>query len=203
MSSQVVQFQVIPSPGILASACLGISPRPPEANSTTVHGKGNQDRLLRCWATVTQSAWGTKPYTAFLVRCGWLTRSWWSSRSPGSNRWMGLDSHPTRCREQVGRPAAYCGGMGEIVVVYELDNPMAKRSSLGIAAGEQRSVRKLHAAPSAPGEPSATGPRTLCGKDTFAMQTACWKPSEHPGAPWYPVQYASVVCSDCDAVIET
>lgn len=104
--------------------------------------------------------------------------------------------------EQVGRPAAYCGGMGEIVVVYELDNPMAKRSSLGIAAGEQRPVRKLHAAPSAPGEPSATGPRTLCGKDTFAMQTACWKPS-HPGAPWYPVQYASVVCSDCDAVIET
>lgn len=116
---------------------------------------------------------------------------------------MGLDSHPTRCREQVGRPAAYCGGMGEIVVVYELDNPMAKRSSLGIATGEERPVRKLHAAPSAPGEPSATGPRTLCGKDTFAMQTACWKPSAHPGAPWYPVQYVSVVCSDCDAVIET
>ncbi|PBC93397.1 hypothetical protein SAMN05446589_10556 [Streptomyces sp. OV198] len=120
-----------------------------------------------------------------------------------SNRWMGLDSHPTRCCGQVGRPAAYCGGMGEIVVVYELDKPMAKRSSLGIPAGEERPVRKVHAAPSAPGAPSSTGPRTLCGKDTFAMETAYWKPSEHPGAPWHPAEYASVVCSDCDAVIKT
>ncbi|MBT2365839.1 YceI family protein [Streptomyces sp. ISL-10] len=32
----------------------------------TVHGKGNGDRLLRGWATVTQSTWGIKPYTAFL-----------------------------------------------------------------------------------------------------------------------------------------
>ena len=29
-------------------------------------GKGNGDGLLRCWATVTQSTWGIKPYTAFL-----------------------------------------------------------------------------------------------------------------------------------------
>ncbi|MGW0633497.1 YceI family protein [Streptomyces sp. NPDC002758] len=32
----------------------------------TVHGKGNGDGLLRGWATVTQSTWGIKPYTAFL-----------------------------------------------------------------------------------------------------------------------------------------
>jgi polyisoprenoid-binding protein YceI len=32
----------------------------------TAHGKGNGDGLLRGWATVTQSAWGIKPYTAFL-----------------------------------------------------------------------------------------------------------------------------------------
>lgn len=31
----------------------------------TVHGKA-KDRLLRGWATVTQSTWGIKPYTAFL-----------------------------------------------------------------------------------------------------------------------------------------
>jgi hypothetical protein len=122
---------------------------------------------------------------------------------PGSNRWTGLYGHPARGHGRVGRASAYCGGMGEIVVVYELDKPMARRSSPGIPAGEERSVRKVHAAPSAPGAPSSTGPRTLCGKDTFAMQTACWKPSAHPGAPWYPVQYVSVVCSDCDAVIET
>jgi polyisoprenoid-binding protein YceI len=32
----------------------------------TVHGKGNGDGLVRGWATVTQSTWGIKPYTAFL-----------------------------------------------------------------------------------------------------------------------------------------
>lgn len=32
----------------------------------TVHGKGNDGGLLRGWATVTQSAWGIKPYTTFL-----------------------------------------------------------------------------------------------------------------------------------------
>lgn len=32
----------------------------------TVHGKSNGDGLLRGWATVTQSTWGIKPYTAFL-----------------------------------------------------------------------------------------------------------------------------------------
>ncbi|MEV5012054.1 YceI family protein [Streptomyces sp. NPDC055692] len=32
----------------------------------TVHGKGNGDGLVRGWATLTQSTWGIKPYTAFL-----------------------------------------------------------------------------------------------------------------------------------------
>ncbi|CAM5294163.1 hypothetical protein [Streptomyces aurantiogriseus] len=94
--------------------------------------------------------------------------------------------------------------MGEIIVVYELDKPMAKRSSSGTPAGEGRTVRRVHAAPSAPGAPATTGPRTLCGKDTFAMETASRKPSEEdPGAPWYPAEYAAVVCPDCHAVIET
>jgi hypothetical protein len=34
------------------------------------------------------------------------------------------------------------------------------------------------------------------------METAGWKPSEHPGGPWYPEEHASVVCPDCDAVME-
>ncbi|MFF0110900.1 hypothetical protein [Streptomyces hirsutus] len=95
------------------------------------------------------------------------------------------------------------GGMSGIVVVYELDKPMAPRISPGIPACAERPVRRVHAAPSAPGAPATTGPRTLCGKDTFAMEKASWKPSERPGAPWYPAGYASVVCPDCDAVIET
>lgn len=35
------------------------------------------------------------------------------------------------------------------------------------------------------------------------METPRGKPAERPGAPWYPAKYASVVCPDCDAVIET
>ncbi|QHA07241.1 hypothetical protein GQF42_31575 [Streptomyces broussonetiae] len=84
--------------------------------------------------------------------------------------------------------------MTEIVVVYELDRP-------GASGGADRGVRAVHAATTAPGRLDATGPRTLCGKDTFAMDTARWKPSEHPGAPWYPTEHASVVCPDCDAVM--
>ncbi|MFF4350207.1 hypothetical protein [Streptomyces sp. NPDC001530] len=93
--------------------------------------------------------------------------------------------------------------MSEIVVVYELDPSVAKRTSPGVPHGEERPVRRVHAAPAAPGTLTAAGPRTLCGKDTFAMETSCWKPSEHPEAPWYPAEYASAVCPDCDAVMET
>ncbi|WP_189189534.1 hypothetical protein [Streptomyces albiflavescens] len=92
--------------------------------------------------------------------------------------------------------------MSEIVVVYEVDRSTATRTSPGVAHGEERPVLRVHAAPPAPGALTATGPRTLCGKDTFAMETSSWKPSEHPGAPWYPAEYASVVCPDCDAVME-
>ncbi|AOR31727.1 hypothetical protein BFF78_12290 [Streptomyces fodineus] len=86
------------------------------------------------------------------------------------------------------------------IVVYELDRPAATRPSAG--SGERR-VRTVHAAPMAPGSRTRAGPRTLCGKDTFAMETSGWDPSDHPGAPWYPEEYASVVCPDCAAVIET
>ncbi|MFF4834959.1 hypothetical protein [Streptomyces sp. NPDC001315] len=92
--------------------------------------------------------------------------------------------------------------MSGIVVVYELDKPVATGTSPGGRRGEERTVRRVHAAPAAPGAPTETGPRTLCGKDTFAMETACWKPSGHPGAPWCPAEHASVVCPDCDAVME-
>jgi transposase len=35
------------------------------------------------------------------------------------------------------------------------------------------------------------------------MEKARRQPSEHPTATWYPPEYTSVVCSDCDAVINT
>ncbi|KUL22773.1 hypothetical protein [Streptomyces regalis] len=89
--------------------------------------------------------------------------------------------------------------MGEIVVVFELDKAVATR----VPRGEERPVRRVHAAPAAPGAPTATGPRTICGKDTFAMETTGRKPSERRETPWYPEEYASAVCPDCDAVMET
>ncbi|KUL44120.1 hypothetical protein [Streptomyces regalis] len=92
--------------------------------------------------------------------------------------------------------------MGTIVVVYELDNPAPAHPSPGIPGTQGQHVRKVHAAPTAPGEPAATGPRTLCGKDTFAMEAGPLT-TEDGGTPWYPAQYVSVVCPDCDAVIET
>jgi hypothetical protein len=88
--------------------------------------------------------------------------------------------------------------MGEIVVVYELDKAVATR----VPRGEERPVRRLHAAPTAPGTSATAGPRTLCGKDTFAMQATGWKPSEHPDTQYHEA-YASVVCPGCDAVMET
>lgn len=88
------------------------------------------------------------------------------------------------------------------IVVYELDKPGATGSPSETPGDAHRLVRRVHAAPAAPGTPGTTGPRTLCGRDTFAMETARWKPSEHPGERWYPAEHASVVCPDCDAVME-
>ncbi|MCF3134420.1 hypothetical protein [Streptomyces olivochromogenes] len=92
--------------------------------------------------------------------------------------------------------------MSEIVVVYELDKPVPAHTSAVGSADAERLPRRVHAAPAAPGRPDTAGPRTLCGKDTFAMEKARGKPSEQPGAPWYPTESASIVCPDCDAVME-
>ncbi|MFF7129661.1 MULTISPECIES: hypothetical protein [unclassified Streptomyces] len=92
--------------------------------------------------------------------------------------------------------------MSGIVVVYELDRPAAAHTSPPGPSGAERLPRRVHAVPTAPGRPDAAGPRTLCGKDTFAMEPARWTPSEQAGAPWYPAEYASVVCPECDAVME-
>lgn len=88
------------------------------------------------------------------------------------------------------------------IVVYEVDKAVATRSSAGSTSGVERRVRRVHVAPAAPDSHTVAGPRTLCGKDTFAMETSGRQPSEHPGAPWYPEEYASLVCPDCDAVLE-
>lgn len=92
--------------------------------------------------------------------------------------------------------------MSGIVVVYELEQPVAARVPAAGPPDAERLPRRVHAAPAAPGRSGAAGPRTLCGKDTFAMTKAPPSPSGPPGEPWYPAAYASLVCPDCDAVME-
>ncbi|MFJ3726727.1 hypothetical protein ACIPYQ_29780 [Streptomyces sp. NPDC090045] len=79
--------------------------------------------------------------------------------------------------------------MSEFVVVYELDEP---------AEDGRLPVHRVHAAPAAPGMTAVPGPRTFCGRDTFAMQRASWQPPGQPGSAWYDPQYAGRVCPACD-----
>lgn len=99
-------------------------------------------------------------------------------------------------------PAVYRLDMSGIVVVYELDKPVTAVTFEGLSRGSERPVRRVHAAPAAPGAPSSPGPRTLCGKDTFDMETASWKPSEHPGSSWHTPKYADRVCHSCDTAMD-
>jgi len=92
--------------------------------------------------------------------------------------------------------------MSEIFVMYELDQPRAAQTLAGASPAEERHVRRVHAATAAPASSTTPGPRTLCGKDTFAMEAAPWKPAEHPGESWYAAEYAPVVCPQCDAALE-
>ncbi|MGW1881002.1 hypothetical protein [Streptomyces sp. NPDC001970] len=92
--------------------------------------------------------------------------------------------------------------MSEIIVVHECDKPGPAAGPARGPADESRRVRKVHAAPAAPGNPFAPGPRTICGKDTFGMEAATWNPSEHPSAPWYDPAHADLVCAECDLAME-
>ncbi|MFB6613915.1 hypothetical protein ACIGFK_01365 [Streptomyces sp. NPDC085524] len=83
--------------------------------------------------------------------------------------------------------------MSEIFVVYELDKPTS--------GDAEPSVLRVHAVPAAPGMAAVAGPRTYCGRDTFAMERAPWKPAEHPEAGWYAPQYAGLVCAACDEAV--
>ncbi|MCX4528618.1 MULTISPECIES: hypothetical protein [unclassified Streptomyces] len=88
--------------------------------------------------------------------------------------------------------------MSGVVVVYELDEPVLA----GSPPGEKLPVRRVHAAPAAPGSSSVRGPRTMCGRDTFAMEAAEWQPSGQPGSTWYDPAYAALVCTACAAVMD-
>ncbi|WP_327280421.1 MULTISPECIES: hypothetical protein [unclassified Streptomyces] len=109
--------------------------------------------------------------------------------------------------------------MSGIIVVHEFGMPTQARTANGPGHGAGASVRRVHAAPAAPGTADEPGPRTLCGKDTFAMRAAGPRlptgqagPAEPAGqttqsgrpagSPWYPPEEAALVCPSCDAAME-
>ncbi|WP_327135032.1 hypothetical protein OG311_35090 [Streptomyces sp. NBC_01343] len=93
--------------------------------------------------------------------------------------------------------------MSGIIVVHELETPAPSRPAAGGPdPGAGAAVRQVHAAPAAPGTTSEPGPRTLCGRDTFAMRAAVWTPSGEPGSPWYPPEEEGLVCPSCDAAMD-
>ncbi|MGW6705839.1 hypothetical protein ACWGDE_13255 [Streptomyces sp. NPDC054956] len=79
--------------------------------------------------------------------------------------------------------------MSGMVVVYEM------------SGDDEGSVLRVHAAPAAPGTTGVAGPRTYCGKDTFAMEAASWKPSADPGSPWCAPEDEGRLCPACDDVV--
>ncbi|MFF4101916.1 hypothetical protein [Streptomyces sp. NPDC001903] len=92
--------------------------------------------------------------------------------------------------------------MSGIIVVHELDTPAPSRAADRSAQGAEAAVRRVHAAPAAPGTTTEPGPRTLCGRDTFAMRAAARTPPGEPGSPWYPPQEEGLVCPSCDAAMD-
>ncbi|MET9888236.1 hypothetical protein ABZZ20_35005 [Streptomyces sp. NPDC006430] len=92
--------------------------------------------------------------------------------------------------------------MSGIIVVHELDGAVRARTARGTARAVGEAVRRVHAAPAAPGTTTEPGPRTLCGRDTFAMEAVPWKPSEQAGSPWYPPDEADLACPACNAAMD-
>ncbi|MEV7611585.1 hypothetical protein [Streptomyces sp. NPDC089799] len=96
--------------------------------------------------------------------------------------------------------------MSEIVVLYELD-PTAPGHGAGHAPGQappqqtEPPVVLVHAAPTAPDQPELSGPRTFCGRDTFAMLRSRWVPAAEPGTAWYPPEYADLACPACEDAV--
>ncbi|WP_052433997.1 hypothetical protein [Streptacidiphilus melanogenes] len=61
-------------------------------------------------------------------------------------------------------------------------------------------VRAVHAAAADAEAPGAPLPRTLCGLDTDELEPEAYVPAG-PGAPWYPPEYRSRHCLDCEEAL--
>ncbi len=108
-----------------------------------------------------------------------------------------------RGRTAGGAGTAYRRVMSAMAVVYEVEDPMTAHAGGTAGGGAEVTVVRVHAAPVAPGRPGVPGPRTFCGRDTFAMRAAPRQPAGQPGPAWYDAGYADRVCPACDDVVGT
>jgi hypothetical protein len=101
-------------------------------------------------------------------------------------------------------------GVGAIIVLLELEptTEVLVGGDVGVADEVDigARVRFVHAAgtdPDARDDPDAVGaplPRTLCGLDVTALEPEDYHPA-WPGGPWYPPEYRSRRCPDCEATL--
>jgi hypothetical protein len=89
-----------------------------------------------------------------------------------------------------------------IVVLMELEPATEVVDSVVGETDIGARVRAVHAAaadPDAPGDPLA---RTLCGLVADELEPEPYAPVS-PGGPWYPPEYRSRRCLDCDAALKS
>ena len=87
--------------------------------------------------------------------------------------------------------------MGEIAVLLELE-PATEVVDADVGEADIGArVRAVHAAPVTATDPSA---HTLCGQPVDELEPEPYTPAG-AGAPWYPPEYHSRRCLDCEAAL--
>ncbi len=90
--------------------------------------------------------------------------------------------------------------MASIVILLELEPSTEVLDAGEVDLGAR--VRFVHAAPADPDVPEDPGPRTFCGVETFGLEYEAYRPVG-PGAPWYPPEYRSRRCRECEIALRS
>ena len=90
--------------------------------------------------------------------------------------------------------------MSSVIVLLELEPSTEVIDSAEVDIGAR--VRWVHGAGADPDAPEDPLPLTLCGLDSTEMEHEHYRPSA-PGEPWYPPEYHSRRCRECDAALHS
>jgi hypothetical protein len=92
--------------------------------------------------------------------------------------------------------------MSSVIVLLEME-PSTEVLGTGEGVGEVdigARVRFVHAALAGGLTHSAVPAHTLCGLETTPLEPEAYQPVDS-AAPWYPPEYASRRCAECDAAV--